>query len=158
MAAPFLAAALLFFLVFVFSDSLPAKMPAAVIRIIGSGMGKSLTRKLRVHSWDYFRQKMSIDLWPQRLRNQTRKEVRPEIGPERHSGWAAGPDCFRAVIRTKTIRSEPAVSSIFAVRHPDYIRGWGYQDEAIRGMSPTHAFHRNGFGADFKKSVREDWP
>jgi len=121
-AAPFLAAALLFFLVFVFSDSLPAKMPAAVIRIIGSGMGKSLTRKLRVHSWDYFRQKMSIDLWPQR------------------------------------IRSEPAVSSIFAVRHPDYIRGWGYQDEAIRGMSPTHAFHRNGFGADFKKSVREDWP
>jgi len=43
-------------------------------------------------------------------------------------------------------------------KHPDYIRGWGYQGEAIRGMSPTHAFHRNGFGADFKKSVREDWP
>jgi len=43
-------------------------------------------------------------------------------------------------------------------KHPDYIRGWGYQGEAIRGMFPTHAFHRTGFGADFKKQVREDWP
>jgi choline dehydrogenase-like flavoprotein len=43
-------------------------------------------------------------------------------------------------------------------RHPDYIRGWGYQGEAIRGIFPTHAAHRTGFGADFKKSVREDWP
>jgi choline dehydrogenase-like flavoprotein len=43
-------------------------------------------------------------------------------------------------------------------KHPDYIRGWGYQGEAIRGMFPTHAAHRKGFGADFKKSVREDWP
>ena len=43
-------------------------------------------------------------------------------------------------------------------KRPDYIRGWGYQGEAIRGMYPTHAQHRAGFGADFKKSVREDWP
>jgi choline dehydrogenase-like flavoprotein len=43
-------------------------------------------------------------------------------------------------------------------KHPDYIRGWGYQGEAIRGIFPTHAAHRPGFGADFKKSVREDWP
>ncbi len=43
-------------------------------------------------------------------------------------------------------------------KHPDYIRGWGYQGEAIRGVFPTHAMHRAGFGADFKRQVREDWP
>jgi choline dehydrogenase-like flavoprotein len=43
-------------------------------------------------------------------------------------------------------------------KHPDYIRGWGYQGEAIRGVFPTHALHRQGFGADFKRQVREDWP
>jgi choline dehydrogenase-like flavoprotein len=39
-------------------------------------------------------------------------------------------------------------------KHPDYIRGWGYQGEAIRGMYPTHAPHVAGYGAAFKKSGR----
>jgi len=43
-------------------------------------------------------------------------------------------------------------------KQADYIRGWGYQGEAIRGIFPTHAPHTPGYGASFKKKVREEWP
>ena len=39
-------------------------------------------------------------------------------------------------------------------KHPDYIRGWGYQGEAIRGMFPTHAAHRAGL----RRRVQEERP
>ncbi len=43
-------------------------------------------------------------------------------------------------------------------KRPDYIRGFGYQGGGGRGMFPTHAEHTPGYGAAFKRAVRERWP
>ena len=43
-------------------------------------------------------------------------------------------------------------------RHPKYIRGWGYQGAAARGLFPGHARQGADFGSAFKKEVRERWP
>ena len=43
-------------------------------------------------------------------------------------------------------------------RHAKYIRGWGYQGSAQRGIFPSHARQGTDFGSAFKKSVREKWP
>jgi choline dehydrogenase-like flavoprotein len=40
-------------------------------------------------------------------------------------------------------------------RHPDFIRGYGIQGRVQRGMIPSHAHSTPGFGADFKKTLRE---
>ena len=43
-------------------------------------------------------------------------------------------------------------------RRKDYIRGWGYQGSGTRGMFPSHARITSGFGAEFKKAVKNNWP
>ncbi|PYV89523.1 MAG: GMC family oxidoreductase [Acidobacteria bacterium] len=43
-------------------------------------------------------------------------------------------------------------------REKDFIRGYGYQGGSGRGMFPAHARLMPGFGRDFKKIVRENWP
>jgi choline dehydrogenase-like flavoprotein len=43
-------------------------------------------------------------------------------------------------------------------RRKEYIRGWGYQGSGTRGMFPGHARNTAGFGAEFKKAVKNNWP
>ena len=43
-------------------------------------------------------------------------------------------------------------------RRKDYIRGWGYQGSGMRGMFPAHARNTSGFGSEFKKAVKNNWP
>lgn len=43
-------------------------------------------------------------------------------------------------------------------KHPKFIRGYGFQGGSGRGRFPHHAMILPGFGAGFKKSVREDHP
>jgi hypothetical protein len=43
-------------------------------------------------------------------------------------------------------------------RRKDYIRGWGYQGSGTRGMFPNHARNISGFGAEYKKAVKNNWP
>ncbi len=43
-------------------------------------------------------------------------------------------------------------------KRPDYIRGFGYQGGAARGMFPGHARSTRGYGVAFKRQVRERWP
>jgi choline dehydrogenase-like flavoprotein len=43
-------------------------------------------------------------------------------------------------------------------RRKDYIRGWGYQGSGTRGMFPAHARSTSGFGSEFKKAVKNNWP
>jgi choline dehydrogenase-like flavoprotein len=40
----------------------------------------------------------------------------------------------------------------------DYLRGWGYQGSGMRRMFPAHAAATPGFGAEFKKAVKNNWP
>jgi choline dehydrogenase-like flavoprotein len=40
-------------------------------------------------------------------------------------------------------------------KNPNFIRGYGFEGESGQGMFPGHAFSTNGFGKDFKKSVRD---
>src|SRR5213593_1489060 len=43
-------------------------------------------------------------------------------------------------------------------RRKDYIRGWGYQGSGTRGMFPSQAHATPGFGPEFKKAVKNNWP
>ncbi len=43
-------------------------------------------------------------------------------------------------------------------KRQDYIRGFGYQGGASRGAFPSHADRTSGYGAAFKRRVREEWP
>jgi choline dehydrogenase-like flavoprotein len=40
-------------------------------------------------------------------------------------------------------------------KNPNFIRGYGFEGESGQTMFPGHAFSTNGFGKDFKKSVRD---
>jgi choline dehydrogenase-like flavoprotein len=40
-------------------------------------------------------------------------------------------------------------------KNPNFIRGYGFEGESGQTMFPSHAFSTNGFGKDFKKSVRD---
>jgi choline dehydrogenase-like flavoprotein len=40
-------------------------------------------------------------------------------------------------------------------RHPKFIRGYGFEGGSGAGMYPGHAFDTRGFGADYKKAVRD---
>jgi choline dehydrogenase-like flavoprotein len=40
-------------------------------------------------------------------------------------------------------------------KNPNFIRGYGFEGESGQGMFPGHALSTNGFGKDFKKSVRD---
>ncbi|HEY1337241.1 MAG TPA: GMC family oxidoreductase [Bryobacteraceae bacterium] len=40
-------------------------------------------------------------------------------------------------------------------RHPDFIRGYGFEGNSGTGIFPGHAFDTPGFGKDFKKHVRD---
>jgi choline dehydrogenase-like flavoprotein len=40
-------------------------------------------------------------------------------------------------------------------RHPNFIRGYGMQGSSSRGMLPTNLRQIPGFGAEYKKAVRE---
>jgi choline dehydrogenase-like flavoprotein len=40
-------------------------------------------------------------------------------------------------------------------KNPNFIRGYGFEGESGQSMFPGHAFSTNGFGAEFKKSVRD---
>jgi choline dehydrogenase-like flavoprotein len=40
-------------------------------------------------------------------------------------------------------------------RHPNFIRGYGFEGGSGTGMYPGHAYDTPGFGAGFKKTVRE---
>ena len=40
-------------------------------------------------------------------------------------------------------------------KHPDFIRGYGYEGEGGVGMIPENAFGTPGFGSSFKKQVRD---
>jgi choline dehydrogenase-like flavoprotein len=42
-----------------------------------------------------------------------------------------------------------------ADKHPDFLRGYGFEGEAGAHMFPGHALETPGFGADFKKRVRD---
>lgn len=45
-----------------------------------------------------------------------------------------------------------------ATRRKDYIRGWGYQGSGMRRMFPDHARALPGFGAEYKRAVKNNWP
>ena len=49
-------------------------------------------------------------------------------------------------------------SQNLATRHPKFIRGYGFQGGSGRGRFPQHAQEVRGFGAGFKRAVREDYP
>ena len=51
----------------------------------------------------------------------------------------------------------PRVQNL-ARRHPKFIRGYGFQGGAGRSRFPGHASRVRGFGAGFKKAVRDDAP
>src|SRR5438876_12186540 len=40
-------------------------------------------------------------------------------------------------------------------RQPGFIRGYGFEGESGQSMFPSHALEAPGFGADFKKTVRD---
>src|SRR5260370_24594996 len=42
-----------------------------------------------------------------------------------------------------------------ADKHPDFIRGYGFEGESGTAMFPSHAFHTPGFGASLKKTLRD---
>src|SRR5262249_22356100 len=43
-------------------------------------------------------------------------------------------------------------------KHPDFIRGYGFQGGSGAGEYPSHAHQTRGFGASFKQRVRENYP
>src|SRR5207248_8535544 len=43
-------------------------------------------------------------------------------------------------------------------KHPDFIRGYGFQGGSGSGEYPAHAHETRGFGSAFKKTVRDNHP